>query len=58
MPRMLAASASVEGLALVAGTLVTLYAVARVTLAGDRIVRVPIVAGAPPKAVAKIDQRT
>jgi hypothetical protein len=54
---MLAASASVEGLALVAGTLVTLYAVARVALAGERTLRLPVVAaGAPAKLAARIDR--
>jgi hypothetical protein len=53
----LVAHASFEGAVLVAGTLVTLYAVARVALAGDRIVRAPLSAAAPRKVVAKIDQR-
>ena len=48
----LAAQASVEGAALVAGTLVTLYAVARVALAGGRTVRVPVVAAGAPRKVA------
>ena len=46
------------GEALVARTLVTLYAVARVALTGDRIVRAPIEAAAPRKVVVKLDQRT
>ncbi|HKU87962.1 MAG TPA: OpgC domain-containing protein [Casimicrobiaceae bacterium] len=48
--------ASVEGAALVVGTLVTLYAVARVALAGERIVPAPLIAAAARrKVVAKID---
>ena len=55
---MLAAHPSFEGASLVAGTLVALYAVARVALAGDRIVRAPLAAAAGPrKVIAKIDQR-
>ena len=53
----LAAHASLEGAALVAGTLVTLYAVARVMLAGERTVRVPLAVAAPRKVAAKIDPR-
>ena len=54
----LVAHASFEGAVLVVGTLVTLYAVARVALTGDRIVRAPIEAAAPRKVVVKLDQRT
>ena len=54
----LVAHASFEGAALVVGTLVTLYAVARFALTGERIVRAPIEAAAPRKIVAKVDQRT
>lgn len=54
----LVAHASFEGAALVVGTVVTLYAVARLALSGERIVRAPIEAAAPRKIVAKVDQRT
>jgi hypothetical protein len=54
----LVAHASFEGAALVVGTLVTLYAVARFALTGERIVRAPIEAAAPRKVVVKLDQRT
>ena len=54
---MLAAHPSVEGAVLVMGTLVTLYAVARVTLAGGKTVHMPVVAAVPRKVVAKVDTR-
>jgi hypothetical protein len=54
----LVAHASFEGAALVVGTLMALYAVARLALNGERIVRAPIEAAAPRKIVAKVDQRT